>query len=454
MLNKTASLFFSLIILVPVDNSFVLAANVDDSEQLLQPMTSHIKPGKSYAAKSKRAYFSLRYGRTIVTDNGIAPGFEIDDHIGQELLATQIGFDLTEHISIEMAVDGYEMDINETGVGKVLEYANYQIVPQIRLRYPMQNNRVSPYLLGGVGLGFTESNDRTALGGDIPLGFGVPANPTRQRFSGSDTSVVYTIGAGVEYFVADNIAVGLEAKYAFQDASVTVDGQEREVNLDSFSISGGVRFLFPGPSRPTSAYSHMKGDGWLHIDPNALTPYFGFRVGAAVIAEEQLTPVFELSQNEREQVINLTFGLELNPYMSAEFAIDHFGSDVDHSSLGEVGKVTEVNISSFVPQLRAQYPLLNDKLLPYVLGGVGLGVVGTNDRTALGASTLIPQFNVDDYSLISSLGAGLEYFIADNMTVGIEAKYLFHSPEITVDSITSKVDMDRVTVSAGMRVFF
>jgi opacity protein-like surface antigen len=340
-----------------------------------------------------RGYFSLRYGRAFLSDNNIAPGFAIADGTGQGLFAAQLGFNWGRYFGLELAADYYQPDIDAVGHGKVIEYAIYDIIPQVRLRYPLLNDRLTPYVIGGIGVGFTEANDRTLLGAD-------PALP---HFDGQDTSVVYALGGGLEYFIADNIAIGVEAKYVFHNANVEVNGAPVAADLDAFLTSVGLRLLFPGPPKLAPAW----------VPPiSELRPYFGFWLGKAYVLDKQITPGFEIPSIRRENVHAGAVGLDLNRYLGAEVAVNHYSRDINETTLG---KVTEYDIWSFVPQVRVRYPLMGDRLVPYLTGGIGVGLTQTNDTTPLGASGKVPRFSADDYSVVGSVGAGLEYFVAYNM---------------------------------------
>jgi opacity protein-like surface antigen len=144
-------------------------------------------------------------------------------------------------------------------------------------------------------------------------------------------------------------------------------------------------------------------------------------------------------------------GLNLNRYLGAEIVVNHYARDINVTGFG---KVTEYDIWSFIPQVRVRYPVLGDKLVPYLMGGVGVGLTQTNDTTPLGASGQVPHFSADDYSVVGSVGAGLEYFVAYNMAVGVDAKYLFQNPEVKIDEVETEIDLDSVLVSIGMRIFF
>lgn len=141
-------------------------------------LTSPLSPQRT------RGYFSLRYGLAFFADRDIAPGLELSNDPGTELLSASIGFNWGRYLSIELATDYYEGEIEALGLEKVGEYTIYGFVPQLRLRYPLFADKLTPYLVGGAGVGFTEFNDQTALG----------AASTTPQFNGKDTGLIYTIG--------------------------------------------------------------------------------------------------------------------------------------------------------------------------------------------------------------------------------------------------------------------
>ena len=50
----------------------------------------------------------------------------------------------------------------------------------------------------------------------------------------------------------------------------------------------------------------------------------------------------------------------------------------------------------------------------------------TNDRTPLSDTPQAREFSADEIDPAFGIGAGVEYFIADNITFGIETKYVHH----------------------------
>ena len=124
--------------------------------------------------------------------------------------------------------------LNLENVGAIGEYAVAAIVPQARFRYPLLEGRLMPYAMAGVGLGYSEFNDRK------PSGAGV-------KIDGNPYGVSGLLGVGIEYFVTSNIAFNFETRYLFsRGQTIQIDGgSERDGNFDSVLFSLGLRVFFP-----------------------------------------------------------------------------------------------------------------------------------------------------------------------------------------------------------------
>ena len=54
------------------------------------------------------------------------------------------------------------------------------------------------------------------------------------------------LGLGLEYFVANNIAIGIETKYIISRAQeLRFNGPEQSLDLDTLLGTAGIRILFP-----------------------------------------------------------------------------------------------------------------------------------------------------------------------------------------------------------------
>jgi hypothetical protein len=192
-------------------------------------------PGIGPAADTDhlRLYLAIRLGGALFTTTQPVNDVTLDRFAASPLVSGAIGLNLGERWGVEVAADGHESNFRVPEAGKIGEYAVWTIIPQVRLRYPLLQNRLTPYLVGGVGVGFTEYNDPT------PSGEGFHVDTTY-------ASVVGALGAGLEYFVVQNVALGVETKYVFvRDVELRVDGLGGKANLDQILLSGGLRIFFP-----------------------------------------------------------------------------------------------------------------------------------------------------------------------------------------------------------------
>jgi opacity protein-like surface antigen len=103
-------------------------------------------------------------------------------------------------------------------------------VPQVRLRYPLLDGRLVPYLLAGVGYAAAEINDRK------PAGAGVNIQASR-------SGLAVTVGGGLEYLVTRNVAVGMETKYLYTHGLTLqlAGGTTHEANLGPVFVSLALR---------------------------------------------------------------------------------------------------------------------------------------------------------------------------------------------------------------------
>ena len=111
-------------------------------------------------------------------------------------------------------------------------------------------------------------------------------------------------------------------------------------------------------------------------------------------------------------------GLDIGRHLGVEMVAEGFEARLDISGLGNT---SELGVGYFIPHARFRYPIAGGRLVPYVLGGVGLSTVKTNDTKSPGKTV---DVDVDGYGIGAALGAGVEYFVANNIAAGLEARYL------------------------------
>jgi opacity protein-like surface antigen len=177
-----------------------------------------------------RGYLGVRLGITAAYDTDIGGGLGATPN--EQVLGVSLGLNLGRYLGVEVAGDGWERNMR-LGGRTIGEFAMYTAMPLLRARYPLLDGRLTPYALAGLGIGYTEFNDRK------PPGFGLDV-------AGIAWGVAGGLGVGLEYFVANNIAIGIETKYIIsRDQEVRLNGRRQSLDLDTLLATGGIRLLFP-----------------------------------------------------------------------------------------------------------------------------------------------------------------------------------------------------------------
>jgi opacity protein-like surface antigen len=360
------------------------------------------------------------------------PWTRVHDHWGLSL-----GANLGRFWGLELSADTFEREVQKGG-HTLGEYGVVALVPQLRLRYPFFGDRLVPYVVGGAGVAFTEFNDRK------------PRKPPSARVAieGADTSLmVGTLGAGIEYYFADNLAVGAEIKYLFAgDPTFRIDGARHSQQVGSLFTTLGLRLLVPERRPPPP------------LAEGAAAPvrlYFGIRAGGAIatgthaFSDVEIRPEPPAYFSTANQFFGVALGLDLGRHLGVELAADGYEIVL---ATRERGSLTEVALVHVIPQLRVRYPLLDGSLVPYAIGGIGMGNVELNDRKPAGTGVDIES---STFGIAAAVGAGVEYFVASNIAVGLETRYLTsrgHTLRIA-DGREASGHYDAVTVALTLRVF-
>jgi hypothetical protein len=92
-----------------------------------------------------------------------------------------LGLDFGRYLGVEVTFEGYETNLEMKGVGSMTEYTVYAVVPQARLRYPLLDGRLVPYLLAGVGAPSASPMTLPKRRGEVPGVGRVRARGDRRR---------------------------------------------------------------------------------------------------------------------------------------------------------------------------------------------------------------------------------------------------------------------------------
>lgn len=140
-------------------------------------------------------------------------------------------------------------------------------------------------------------------------------------------------------------------------------------------------------------------------------------------------------------------GANFNRYLGAELAFDYYLRE-----WGEPKSFGEVSSYHLVPEIRLRAPMLKDRLVPYIVAGIGPSWLQSKDVKSW-AEDLKPQ--VEGWTFTVAAGAGIEYFLTDNVTFGIEGKYLWvNSIDGSAGGKAEKVDLSTPLFTFGLRIYF
>lgn len=373
--------------------------------------------------QGRRYYLAVRYAESN-------PLSDAHDAVGLSL-----GMNWNRYLGFELAGDVYEVRSDISGVGVIGDLGTGAIIPQARLRYPFLRDRLVPYLIGGAGVGIVQFNDRKAVAGGHAVDVDGSAVP------------MGSVGGGIEYHVADNVALGIEGKYLIAgDQTVAFDGVDHETSLSAGLVALSIRLLYPQLDPDHAATSGASGSSNF---------YFGVRAGAGMPVRKRVFGGVEARPEPANiggiynQLYGAVLGVNLGRHLGVELPFEGYEMTLAQPGVATLG---EYALYSIVPQLRLRHPL-SDRLEPYLLGGVGVTYGEFNDRNP--TSEFLGDIDANDLGIGATIGGGVEYFLATNIALSAEARYLFargHHLRIGAGPEMSG-DLDSLLLTIGLRVF-
>jgi outer membrane protein W len=371
-----------------------------------------------------RFYFYFQSGHAGVVNTHVAGDAKLDTPDGiNVVLGAGGGYNLTDHWGFELQGHGTEPEVRSQTYGKIKEFSNITIVPAVRFRYPLGDGRLVPYLSGGVGGSLNEINDT--------------GNP-KIKVETERSSLVGAIAAGLEYFVADDVAVGLEVHsfiYPDLDSSMVVRdaanriivNDEDEVNLTAVSGLAQIR-LFPGQSSAHGKRRLFFADhGPFDTDERRVYIY-GLAGHTQIFDGDFGGGVEVVSPGDFNATLGGGLGVNLSRHWGAEIQLQNSEPNLN---LGGVGKFAELSNFTVLPMARFRWPLRGGRVVPFATAGIGVtfndlnDVRHTVDQFGVGTVTT-PQLSVDNTSIAGSVSVGVEYFLNHNVSVGLNVPvYLY-----------------------------
>jgi opacity protein-like surface antigen len=388
---------------------------------------------------TRRFYLYVDSGHAFQLYDDFGGDARLDSTTANYVLGGGGGYNFTRHWGLEIQGHGTEPDVRSQSRGKIEELSNITIIPAVRFRYPLLENRLMPYLTAGVGWSMSDINDT----GDLK----VKVDMDEQGLAG-------TVGAGIEYFVAPNVAFGLSAQafiYGEADTEIVVRDQanrivsrsEGAVDLTSVALLAHVRMFFG------EQYSAEEGN-WRDFkrlffarhgpfDTDDLRFYLYSLTGHTFIMDKDYGNGIRM---EAPGDFNATLGGGIGVNLSRHwgFEIDMLNSEPELDA-GAIGKFVELSNFTVMPAVRYRYGLCDRRLVLSAKAGVGAAFYNLNDarETAdvfqVNRAVQTPIVEMDDTSVAGMLSVGFEYFLNHNISVGVSIPYFIY-PD--VDTVTQR----------------
>lgn len=366
-----------------------------------------------------RLYFQFVTGMNFTLDKHFAGDVDVDGE-PDLLLGGGLGYNISRHWGVELQFQGGEPDLRSSSRGKIREISIITIVPAARYRWHLLDDRLVPYVTGGVGMSFTDVNE--------------DAKPYTRANTDSST-VVGSLSAGFDYFLTPNVAVGFEGRYLIhpnQEAEVTLQAGRGgavtramdEVNLTGISLLAQFRF-FPGQQAGPDGDRRLFLADHGPFDTDERRFYLAGLFGYDFLFDRSAGGGVKLRDKGGDA--NLTKGGAIGMNLDANwgFEIQILETPLNLRT-GELGKIAEVDDTAILPTVRWRWPFLDGRLVPFLTAGLGVGYLIVNDPRVVvevpsggGARQVTsPKWDPDSPRLVGAVGAGLEYFLNRNLSVG------------------------------------
>ncbi len=343
------------------------------------------------------------------------------------------GLNLSRHWGLELGVDNWDDSLKDPYLGTIGEQGIGAATVQARFRYPLFRDRFVPYVIAGVGGALYQFNDRkeNGFGHDIDTdGYGFVA----------------TFGGGLDYFIADNIALNLEGKYlAFDPIEISVDGRSYDYDASNFAATIGLRvFLRENEPKPMAETDEKV--------PTRL--YLGAHLGGSFLTDGSWASGVSLTSESQAWggVFNQHQGMILGANFGESWGIELDAGGGEYTAEADgIGGLSEYAYAGVVPHLRLRWPMSDGRWVPFVRAGAGICYAEDND--------VKPGVEGHDWKATGiypalSVGGGIEYFIARNISFSAETRWFYTwGHEFELDGRKGSGDFSNLQLLLGMRLY-
>ena len=145
----------------------------------------------------------------------------------------------------------------------------------------------------------------------------------------------------------------------------------------------------------------------------------------------------------------ISLGADFGERLGLELALAHTEYSLVLAGPGAVG---EYSTYSAMPMLRLRFPSAAGRWVPYLLAGAGINYAELNDVKPAGTGLTIEAKGA--YPALA-VGAGVEYFIARNLSFNFESRWRYAwNHELKVSNGPSgKGDLSEIQFTVGFRAY-
>jgi outer membrane protein W len=397
---------------------------------------------------SERLYFWFESGMNFTLQRHFAGDIRVVPQSAVELnLGGGVGYNINEHWGVEFQANGVDPWLRSESLGAVKRIAVMNFVPAVRYRWHLYDGQLVPYLTGGVGV---STND--VHGNFSPFA----------SASSTQTTVVGSLSAGFDYFISENVAAGLDFRsviHPSQDAVATYinprTGRIREIddstNLTALSLLAHIR-VFPG--QPLGAEGGRKFFLADHgpFDTDEMRGYVTGLFGYDFIWDKNAGSGVHLRDKGGDA--NLTkggaVGMNFDGNWGAEVQLLWTMLNIRQATGPRFAKL---DVFEVLPVLRYRYPLLDGRLVPFLIGGIGTAFLDTSEdrpnfESRDGRQVIVyPHFDPGGPAIVGVLGVGIEYFLNHHLSVGLIVPVHIYS---TVDTSLKRTGHQTQTGTADL----
>ncbi len=151
----------------------------------------------------------------------------------------RLGKEISDHWDVQLGLTTSDPD-SKNNIGGLAASGNYrQTVLGLDALYMFSRDSLRPFVLAGLGVAQNKINYTV---GGVPI-------------SGSNTSWMANVGAGVQYLVSDNIGLQADLRYVYSNAEASANTVhiKTDENVGNTYLNFGVIFKFGAPPAPVAA---------------------------------------------------------------------------------------------------------------------------------------------------------------------------------------------------------